>query len=202
MCLLYYFEYIKMTTSNLNTFQTPTTRNNSISSINENESKIEIPDKTKDFIEITEKEFSNLFFKERQETMIAKMEKLDSQVIHLEKVYKRWCLADNILKISSVIIISILTTVEAIINLSNFGLNDTDIKKITGIISIVIVSSFLGSESILIAFTGRNKRIYDRRIKKLSEKKNKSYLYFERVRSDKMLTDKELTEFFQIMNDT
>lgn len=153
-------------------------------------------------VEMSEAEFDDhietQISKERIEGMVRKMKTTEEQISHLHKVRKRWTKADSSIKIIGVTATFILTFVTAIFNvIPNFPA----VGVITAVLSSLAAITAVSSESTVLAYTSRKKVLFNNRIRELEKMYNRCYIFYEKARSDKKITNEELTRFYAIFEE-
>ena len=150
---------------------------------------------------MTEHEFNKTMTTDRKRSMNQKIDEITSRIHHLKKVKRRWQLADNTLKICEIGLAFTLTLLTAIINLLPETLvSIPKVQILTSVISAIAGLTVAGSEATLLSFTGKNKRRFEKEIKKQEAKLNRSYIFYEKARSDAIISIEELAEFFALIN--
>ena len=154
-------------------------------------------------IEINEKEFNKLLTQDRKRSMNQKIEGIEQRIKHLKKIKRRWQLADNIIKILGITITFSFTLLTTIINvLPESSINSSTVKVLTAVFSSLAAITAIGSEGTILGFTGKNKSKFIKQIKQQETKLHKVFIYYEKARSDAVITNEELAEFFSLLNDT
>ena len=155
-----------------------------------------------EFIEMSETDFNKIVTQDRKRSMNQKIDSIDQRIKHLKKVKRRWQLADNVIKIIGITFTAILTLITTIINtLPNNTIEANTLKILTAILSSLAAITALSSEGAILGFTGKNKSKYIKLIKQLETKLNKVYIYYEKTRSDAIISNEELAEFFKLLSD-
>ena len=92
-----------------------------------------------------------------------------------------------------------LTLATTIINILPRAEN---VKNLTAVFSALAGVSAFSSEGVILGFTGKNKSKFIKQIKKEETKLNRVYLFYEKARSDAVISNEELAEFFALLSDT
>ena len=126
-------------------------------------------------IEMTEREFNKVITTDRKRSMNQKLDEITNRIHHLKKVKRRWQLADNTLKICEIGLTFTQTLLKTIINLLPETLVSTPkVQILTSVLSALAGLTVAGSETTLLSFTGKNKRRFEKEIKKQDAKLNRS----------------------------
>lgn len=75
------------------------------------------------------------------------------------------------------------------------------LKMTTAVLSSLVDVIALSAEGTIIGFTSKNKMKFHNRIKEVDKKYNRCYLFYEKARADKKITNEELTRFYSIFKD-
>ena len=138
---------------------------------------------------------------ERIHGMMRKMQETESHLAHLEKVKSRWGTADNSIKVIGFTITFILTLVTTLMNvIPSPVLSKEALQIITAIFSSVAAVTTATAEGTILGFTSKNKAKFIKQIRDLEKKYHKCFLFYERARVDKKITNEELETFYSIFS--
>jgi len=139
---------------------------------------------------------------ERIQGMIRKMKETEDKLAHLEKVRDRWQTADNTIKVIGLTITFLLTFITTLMNaIPTQNISSDALKIVTAIFSSIAALSAVSAEGTIVGFTSKNKAKFVGQIRELEKQYHKCYLFYERARADKKITNDELVSFYSIFQD-
>ena len=153
-------------------------------------------------IDLSENDFNRLLNSDRVKLMKEKMKTITDRVTHLSKIRNRWNSASNTVRWTSMIVSFILTVTSAVINvLPSTVANDAVVRALTAGFSAVAAVTMVTSEGTLVSYIKRNKKKYNSNIRDLQRKIDSCHLYYEKSRSDGMISNEELVAFYNILKE-
>ena len=126
-----------------------------------------------------------------------KMKTTEEKLVHLQKVKDRWGRADTTIKIIGVTLTFTFTFLTTILNVIPEG-SVASLPLITAILSALAAMAALTSEGTIIGFTSKNKTKFQNQIREIEKKYNQCYIFYEKSRADKKITNEELVRFYNI----
>lgn len=168
---------------------------------NKNQDEISVThQETSTVIDLTQNDYNKMLNSDRVTLMKEKLETVKNRIIHLKKVYNRWRIVNNTMRITAMSISFVLTVANAVINVmpENVGSN-TVVRGLTAGFATFTAFVMVSSEGTLIAYVRRMINKYNTEIIDLQSRVDKSYLYYEKSRSDGVISNEELVKFFEII---
>ena len=157
---------------------------------------------SQEVVEMTEVEFNNLLTTDRKRVMNPKIAEIENRIKHLKKIRRKWALADNIIKTLGITFTCLLTLITTIINvLPKDSINQNTLQILTAVFSSLAAITAVSSEGTILGFTGKNKTKFIKQIRQQELKLNRSYIFYEKARSDATISNEELEQFMKILED-
>jgi hypothetical protein len=138
-----------------------------------------------------ERKFRETIFRERTNEIKQQRQKVEEQLNHFLKIKKRWTTADNILKhtgFSLVLVSGAAATILTSFITVGFSIPAIAILSITG--ASLVHSSLI--EGVVTKITSKRKRKYINRINHLQSYLDKTYILYEKARSNGAISNAEL----------
>ena len=155
---------------------------------------------SQEVVEMSEVEFESILTKDRKRVMNQRIAEIENRIKHLKKIRRKWALADNIIKTLGITFTCLLTIITAIINVTP-GINQNALQVMTAVFSSLAAVTAVSSEGTILGFTGKNKTKFIKQIRQQELKLNRSYIFYEKARSDATISNEELEQFMKILED-
>ena len=159
---------------------------------NEAQDKIQILPYNKNISDQVNKNLSDARIKEIQ----VKRHKLEQNLKHYKKILKRWKKMGNVLKISSLVFLSVTTACAT--TLGAFAV--PIVLEISGASGAVGSIEVIVSDIFILGLIKKKTTLFKKKIDYLQEYISKSWYLFEKIRDDNIITLDEVQEFRKLMD--
>lgn len=160
-------------------------------------------DNNESVVDLSQNNFNRLLNSDHVQLMKQRLESLKVRIVHLKKVHNRWNIFNNSVRVTLMTLSFLLTVANSVINVMPVSVgNNTIMRGITAGFSAVTTFTMVASEGTLIAYVKKMLNKYNNELNELQSKIDRSHLHYENSRSDGVITDEELSQFFSVIKGT